>query len=165
MAEPISTMTAVLYILLGVLIIAFPILGISSLGVLVGIGIIFIGIWLISNSYKNCRINQEMSLTILILAIIGIIVGIGLIGQLNAFNIPLDTVIYLGAFFLIIAGIIALLLFNKGMLRKWGGICGITLGIIYLVIGIYSLNPIFLAIVVGAFLILTGIFEIFVSEY
>ncbi|OPY25683.1 MAG: hypothetical protein A4E27_00888 [Methanobacterium sp. PtaU1.Bin242] len=67
--------------------------------------------------------------------------------------------IYIGGFFLIISGIIALIS-GKGPSGRWGGLLGIILGIIYMIVGIYALDPFYLALLIGIFLILMGIFQI-----
>ncbi|MCE5213760.1 MAG: DUF308 domain-containing protein [Methanobacterium sp.] len=155
-----NVLTGIVAIILGILIMAFPLLSVFTLSVLTGFGLILIGIWLLAMSFESWSSSKGMSIAALILGIIGIIVGIGLFGSILAFSIFVSMVIYIGGFFLILAGIIALFS-GKGAAGRWGGVLGIILGIIYLIIGIYALNPLYLAWLIGIFLILSGIFQIF----
>lgn len=155
-----NVLTGILAIILGILIMAFPLFSVFTLSILTGFGLILIGIWLLSISFESWSNNKGMSIAALILGIIGIIVGIGLFGSILAFSILIGLVIYIGGLFLIIAGIVALIS-GKGAAGRWSGLLGIILGIIYLIVGIYALNPLYLAWLIGIFLILSGIFNIF----
>jgi len=159
MAEK-NVLLGILAIILGLVVIAFPLISVFSLSVLTGFGIIFIGIWLIAQSFGIWNNNKGVSILTLILGIIGIIVGIGLFGKILAFSILVGMLIYLGGLFLIIAGIIGLIS-GKGSSGRWGGIFGIILGILYIIIGLYAFNPIYLATLIGIFLIIAGVMEIF----
>jgi uncharacterized membrane protein HdeD (DUF308 family) len=66
------------------------------------------------------------------------------------------------ALFLIIAGLMALFS-GKNLKARGIGVLGVIFGLLYMIIGIYVANPIFLAIIIGSFLILAGIMEIFVA--
>jgi uncharacterized membrane protein HdeD (DUF308 family) len=157
-----KVLTGVLAIILGILVMAFPLLTVFTLSVLTGFGLLLIGIWLLAMAYETWSSSKGMSILALILGILGIIVGIGLFGKILAFSILAGMVIYIGGFFLIIAGIVALVS-GKGP-GRWGGLLGIILGILYLIIGIYALNPLYLAWLIGIFLILNGIFQIFLPN-
>lgn len=155
-----KVLTGILAIILGILIMTFPLFSVFTLSVLTGFGLLLIGIWLLAMSYETWSSSKGMSISALILGIIGIIVGIGLFGSILAFSILVGLVIYIGGIFLIIAGIVALVS-GQGAAGRWGGLLGIILGILYLIIGIYALNPLYLAWLIGIFLILSGIFQIF----
>ena len=162
MAVERNVLIGFLAIILGLLVIAFPLVSVFTLSVLTGIGIIFIGIWLLLQSFKTWSSSKGLSIAALILGIVGIVVGLGLFGKILAFSIFIGIVIYIGGLFLIIAGIIGLIsgfLTGEGPVSKWGGFFGIILGALYMVIGVYALNPLYLAALIGIFLIITGIFE------
>jgi membrane protein HdeD len=147
-------------ILLGILIIAFPLFSVFTLSVLTGLGLIFIGFWLIAMAFGTWSSSKGMSIAALILGIIGIVIGIGLFGSIMAFSIFVSLAIYLVGFFLVLAGIFALLS-GMGPSGRWGGLLGIIMGIIYIIVGFYALNPLYLAALIGIFLIISGIFQIF----
>lgn len=157
-----NVLTGILAIILGIIIMAFPLFSVFTLSVLTGFGIILIGIWLLAMAFETWSSSKGTSILALVLGIIGIIVGIGLFGKILAFSILVGMVIYIGGFFLIISGIIALIS-GKGA-GRWSGLLGIILGIIYLIVGIYALNPLYLAWLIGIFLILSGIFRIFLPN-
>lgn len=159
MAEGTNVLTGILAIILGLFIIVFPMFSVFTLSVLTGMGIIFIGIWLLAMSYDIWNKSYGMSIVALILGILGIIVGIVLIGKIEAFSILTAMMIYVGGFFLIIAGLVALVS-GEGPLGRGAGILGVIFGIIFLFVGIFALDPIYLAFVIGVFLILIGIFQL-----
>lgn len=159
MAEGRNVLLGILAILLGLVVIAFPLISVFIVSDIVAIGIIFVGVWLLAQSIETWSANKGVSIAALILGIIGIIVGIGLFGKIVAFSILIGMIIYIGGFLLILSGILSLLS-GKGSGGRWGGILGIVLGILYIIIGLYALNPFYLAILIGIWLILTGLFMI-----
>jgi membrane protein HdeD len=159
MAEGRNVLLGILAILLGLIVIAFPLISVLVLSSIVGIGLIFIGVWLLAQSFEIWSSNKGVSIVALILGILGIIVGIGLFGKILAFSILVGLIIYIGGLFLIISGIISLVS-GQGSAGRWGGIIGIILGILYIIIGVYALNPFYLAFIIGLWLIITGLFMI-----
>lgn len=160
MAEGNNVLLGILAIILGILLMAFPLMTVFAASVITGLGIIFIGIWLLLQSFKTWEANKGLSIAALILGIIGIIVGIGLFGKILAFSIFAGMIIYIGGFFLIITGIITLFS-GAGSSAKWRGLIGIILGILYIIIGLYALNPLYLGWLIGLFLFIEGIFALF----
>ena len=159
MAEGRNVLLGILAILLGLIVIAFPLISVLLLSSIVGIGLIFIGVWLLAQSFEIWSSNKGVSIAALILGILGIIVGIGLFGKIVAFSILVGLIIYIGGLFLIISGIISLVS-GQGSAGRWGGILGIILGILYIIIGVYALNPLYLAFIIGLWLVITGLFMI-----
>jgi uncharacterized membrane protein HdeD (DUF308 family) len=159
MAEGRNVLLGILAILLGLIVIAFPLISVLLLSSIVGIGLIFIGVWLLAQSFEIWGSNKGISIAALILGILGIIVGIGLFGKILAFSILVGLIIYIGGLFLIISGIISLVS-GQGSAGRWGGILGIILGILYIIIGVYALNPLYLAFIIGLWLVITGLFMI-----
>jgi len=159
MAEGRNVLLGILAILLGLIVIAFPLISVFVLSSIVGIGLIFIGVWLLAQSFEIWSSNKGVSIAALILGILGIIVGIGLFGKIVAFSILVGLIIYIGGLFLIISGIISLVS-GQGSAGRWGGLLGIILGILYIIVGVYALNPLYLAFIIGLWLILTGLFMI-----
>jgi membrane protein HdeD len=159
MAEGRTTLLGILAILLGLIVMAFPLISVFLASSIVGIGLIFIGIWLLAQSFEIWNSSKGISIAALILGILGIIVGIGLFGKIVAFSILVGLIIYIGGLFLIISGVISLVS-GQGNAGRWGGILGIILGILYIIVGLYALNPFYLAFLIGLWLILTGIFMI-----
>ena len=159
MAEGRNVLLGILAILLGLIVIAFPLISVLLLSSIVGIGLIFIGVWLLAQSFEIWGSNKGISIAALILGILGIIVGIGLFGKILAFSILVGLIIYIGGLFLIISGIISLVS-GQGSAGRWGGLLGIILGILYIIVGVYAFNPLYLAFIIGLWLVITGLFMI-----
>jgi membrane protein HdeD len=160
MAQEKHILFGILAIILGLAVMAFPLISVFIVSDIVSIGLIFIGVWLLVQSVISWSDSKGMSIAALILGILGIIVGIGLFGKIVAFSILIGLIIYIGGLFLILTGVITLFT-GKGNAGRWGGLLGIVLGILYLIVGVYALNPIYLAFLIGLWLVLTGLFTIF----
>ena len=149
-----------LAIILGLIVIAFPFLTTMTVSIFAGLLVLMIAIWLFIVGISEFGINKTSSILNLILGIIALIFGFGLIINPALFSFIAGLTLYLAGFFLIVTGIIALM---DGMTRKyaWSGVLGIVLGIIYIILGAYAFNPVNLGILIGLWLIITGIFKMF----
>lgn len=156
-----NVLIGILAIILGLIVIVFPLVSVLTLSVLTGLGIIFLGIWFIIQGYHIWGKNLAAGVADLILGIIAIFFGIVFLGNVPAFEFLTFLGLYIVAFFLIIAGLMALFS-GKDFKAKGIGILGIIFGILYLIMVMYVSNPLFLAVIIGAFLILAGVMEIFV---
>jgi uncharacterized membrane protein HdeD (DUF308 family) len=58
---------------------------------------------------------------------------------------------------MIVAGIIALLSRSAYKNATWAGILGIVLGVLYIILGTLAFDPIYLGILIGAWLIINGV--------
>jgi membrane protein HdeD len=161
MNEGKNTLIGILAIILGLIVIVFPLVSVLTFSVLMGLGIIFLGIWFFSQSFHVWEKNLAAGIADLLLGIIAVLFGIVFLGDVHAFEFLTFLALYIVGLFLIIAGIMAL--FSGKDLKSRGiGILGIIFGILYFILGIYVANPLFLAIIIGSFLILAGIMEIFI---
>lgn len=158
-----NMLLGILAIILGLAVIAFPLISVFLVTDIVAIGIIFIGVWLLTQSIVSWESSKALSIFALIVGILGIVVGIGLFGKILAFSILVGLVIYIGGFFLIISGIVGLVS-GAGNSGRAGGLLGIILGILYIIIGLYAFNPLYLALLIGIWLIITGLFMVFTPE-
>ncbi len=155
--------TGALAIILGLIVIAFPLLSTVTVSVFAGLLVLLIAIWLIIVGISEFEISKTTSILNVILGIIALILGLGLVVNPELFSFIAAITLYLAGIFLILTGIISLF---DGMERKsaWSGILGIVLGIIYIILGFYAFNPVNLGILIGLWLIVTGIFKIFEIE-
>lgn len=153
-------LAGILAIILGLIVIAFPFLTTVTVSIFAGLLVLMIAIWLFIVGISELGESRTSSILNLILGVIAFILGIGLIVNPELFSIIAGITLYLAGFFLIITGIIALL---GGMERKyaWSGVLGIVLGIIYIILGAFAFNPVNLGILIGLWLIITGIFKMF----
>ena len=162
MAEGHNVLLGILAIILGILVIAFPLISVFTLSVIAGLAIIFLGIWLIVQSFRTWIASKAASIAYLILGIIGIFVGIGLFGHILVFSALVSFLLYFAGFFLIISGIMSLFTRDETVGKGAGGL-GIILGILYIIIAYYAWNPYYLAILIGIWIIIDGITLFFVS--
>ena len=152
----------ILAIILGFIVITFPLISVFTLSLLVGIGIIFLGIWLLIQAYNVWSKNLAAGIADLILAFFAVLFGIVFTGNITALSFLTFLALYIVGFFLILTGITALLS-TKGTKAKVIGALGVILGLLYLIMAIYLRNPLFLAVILGAFLIIAGFMEIFLT--
>lgn len=158
MKESKNVLVGILAILLGLIVILFPLISVFTINVILGVGIIFLGIWIIIQGLKSGSIAAGIAT--LLLAIFAIMMGIVFIADIKAFEFFTFFALYVVGFFIILAGFTALLS-GKGIKEKSIGSSGIIIGIVLIFIGSYMDNPLVLAAIMGAFLIIAGIMEIF----
>jgi len=156
MAEGNNLLLGVLAIILGCLVIAFPLFSVFTASVLAGFAIIFLGIWLLLQSFGTWEESKAASIAYLILGFIAVITGIGLFGSILAFSFLASFYFYIAGFFLIISGIMSFFVKEDTAGKGIGGI-GIILGILFIIIGFNAWNPYYLALIIGIWLIIEGI--------
>jgi uncharacterized membrane protein HdeD (DUF308 family) len=161
MDEVRNKFIGLLAIILGIIIITFPLIGVSTLSDLTGIIIIFIGIWLLAQCFKKLGTHLAAAIANLLIGIFAIFVGIVFLLNVATFEFITFLGLYLVGFFMIISGI-TYMFSGKGIKYIGIGILGVLLGIVYMIIAMYVANPFFLAAIIGAFLIIAGIMEIFI---
>ncbi|MEN4017926.1 MAG: DUF308 domain-containing protein [Methanobacterium sp.] len=152
----------ILAVILGILVIAFPLFRVFTASVLAGFAIIFLGIWVLVQSLGVWSTSKAGSVAYLILGLIAIIGGIGLFGNILAFSFLASFWLFFAGFFLIIAGIMSLFA-KEGTVTKGSGGLGVILGILYIILASYAWNPYYLAVLIGIWLIIEGIALFFVS--
>ena len=79
MAKEGNVLLGILAIILGILVLIFPLFSVFTVSILAGLSILFLGIWLLIQSFSVWESSKGVSIAYLILGILGIIVGIGLI--------------------------------------------------------------------------------------
>ncbi|MDP1552139.1 MAG: DUF308 domain-containing protein [Methanobacteriaceae archaeon] len=156
MAEGNNVLLGILAIILGILVIAFPIFSVFTASVLAGFAIILLGIRFVVQSFGTWEISKGVSIANLILGLIAIIVGIGLFGSVMAFSILASFWLYFAGFFLIISGIMSFFV-NDETIGKGVGFLGVILGILYMILASYAWDPYYLAFLIGLWLIIEGI--------
>ena len=150
--------SGLILIILGLIIIAFPILGILPFSLLLGISLLFLGIGLLIAGIIEIRASSSMGIVELILGIIAVVLGVGFIINPGLFSFLVALLIYIAGIFLIIMGIMA---FFARIRNKWVSIVPIILGLIYIFIGSIVANPFYLGALIGLWLLITGIVLLF----
>jgi len=156
-----NAIMGILAIILGVLVIAFPLVGVVAASFITGFAVIMLAIWFLIAGVAEMYVDRVVGILTLILGIIALIIGFGLLLNPALFAFLTGIILYLAGILMIIAGVIALLGGMEARYRVWGGVLGIVLGIIYIILGTLAFNPLYLGFIIGIWLLLTGIFSFF----
>lgn len=162
MADDKNILLGILAIILGILVIAFPLLGVFTANILAGFAIFLLGVWFISQSLGTWEESKGSSIVSLILGIMALILGIGLFGDIAAFSLLASFWLFLVGFFLIFSGITSFFV-REGTIGKGVGGLGVILGILYIILASYAWNPYYLALIIGIWLIIDGIALFFIN--
>jgi len=161
MSNEKNLLLGIVGILLGIIVIVFPLISVFTVNAIAGIGLVFVGIWILFKSLKSNSIAAGVAG--LIVAVFAIMMGIVFIGDIKAFQFFSFIALYIVGFFLVLAGLESLIS-GKGIKGKGVGVLGIIIGIIFAIIGTFAANQLVLAALIGAFLIIAGIIELIAPE-
>ena len=148
---------ALILIILGLIVIAFPLLGLIPVAVLSGFLSLMLGIGLILSGIKEMGENEGVGLGIplLILGIIALILGIGFIFNSALFTWIVGFIVWIMGLMLIITGI-ARILSKTGDNRC--GVKDIIFGVIILLVGLFLATYTWLlGVLIGLWLLTTGL--------
>lgn len=151
--------SALVLIVLGLIIIAFPLLGVIPFSILTGLAILFLGVGLLAVGVSSMGKNKGWGIAALILGILAIILGLGFIFIPSWFSFAAAIFVFIAGIFLILAGIAAIASRIEGGL--YAGLISLVLGIIYIIIAIYIKDPLYLGVLIGLWLLITGILTLF----
>ncbi|MGC9517114.1 MAG: DUF308 domain-containing protein [Methanomicrobiales archaeon] len=154
--------TAIILIILGLIVLAFPLLGVIPVSVLTGLGVLFLGIGLLIAGIIEMGESAALGIVELILGIIAVVLGVGFIFNPGLFSFVAALIIYLAGIFLIIVGIIGIISKTGG--SRWNGTIGIIIGLIYIIVGALVANPFYLGILIGLWLLIVGVLMFFQSD-
>ena len=155
-----QTIISIIAIILGIITIAFPALGIIAASDILGLSVLLLAIFLLTNGVSEVEYNTTRGLLNVILGIIMLIISIGLIFNPSIFSFLTALTIYLAGIFLIIIGLIVIVGNRDNKYGFWMGILGIVLGVIYIIIGTYINNSLILGSLIGVWLLITGILNL-----
>ncbi len=154
--------TALILIVLGLIVLAFPLLGIIPLSLLTGFIVLFLGLGLILAGLMDMGESASVGIVQIILGIIAFVLGIGFIFNPGLFSWLIGFIVWITGLFLVIAGIIGIL--TKAGDNRWNGVVALIIGIIYIVIGTFIANPVILGALIGLWLLITGILMLVMKE-
>lgn len=147
--------SALVLIILGIIVLAFPLLGIIPLAVLTGVAVLFLGIGLLLTGINSIRSSAAMGIIEIILGILALILGIGFIFNPALFSFVAALFVFIAGIFLIIAGIAGIA--TKAGGSRWTGLLSLILGIIYIIVAYIIKDPFWLGVLIGLWLLFTGI--------
>jgi uncharacterized membrane protein HdeD (DUF308 family) len=146
--------SALTLIILGLVVLAFPVLGVIPFSLITGFIVLILGIGLVLTGTMEIGESAGLGILELILGIIALFLGIGFIVNPGLFSWLVGLLVWIAGLFLIIAGIMALISKTGG--SRWNGVTAIIIGIIYIIIGIFIADPRVLGALIGIWLIITG---------
>ncbi|MGZ7160122.1 MAG: DUF308 domain-containing protein [Methanobacterium sp.] len=152
----------IILIILGLIVLFFPLLGLIPLAWITGFIVLFLGIGLLFAGFAEMGESAGLGILEIILGIIALILGFGFIIYPSLFSWLVGFIVWIVGLFLIIAGIIGI--FSKAGGSRWNGIIAIIIGLIYVIVGYFVANPYILGALIGLWLIITGIVMLFAKE-
>lgn len=155
-----SKFISLLAILLGLMIIIFPVMGVIGVSELIGLSILLISIYLLVVGVSIIDYNKSGAILDLILGMILLFLSISLIFNFAILGFLSEITLYLAGIMLIIVGVVSLLNNRQSRYGFYIGIAGVVLGLLYIVIGTYVRNPIVLGTLIGIWLVISGILRL-----
>lgn len=146
----------ILAIILGLIIIAFPMLGIIAASVTIGFSIMIMAIWLLIIGVAEIEFSRIKSILNIILGLLTLVLGIGIIFNPSIISFLAGIMSYLAGIILMVAGLIILIEDRHNNISFWTGVSGIILGIIYIIFSSLLFYEEFLGILIGIWLIVGG---------
>ncbi|MCK9151561.1 DUF308 domain-containing protein [Methanobacterium alcaliphilum] len=159
MANKQNQLLGILGIILGFFVISFPIISAYTASIFAGFGLLLLGIWLMALSFDSWGYNNIGSLSSLIIGLLSIVIGIGIMGNVEAFDVIVDYSFYLVGIFLIYTGVMELFVYES--FHKFVGAIGIITGALYIILAITEFDTTFLIFTLGLWLIFAGALQFF----
>ncbi len=154
---------AILLIILGLIVIAFPLLGLVPAAILTGFLVLLLGLGLLLGGIMEMGESAGLGILEIILGVIALILGIGFIFDPALFAFVAGLIVYIVGIFLIIVGLIGMITTSGG--SRWNGVIAFIIGILYIVLGkLVATNPVVLGILIGLWLLIMGIIMLFQKD-
>ena len=155
-----SKFVSILAMLLGLIIIIFPIMGVIGVADFIGLSLLFISIYLLVVGVAIIDYNKSGAILDLILGIILLFLSICLIYNVGIFGFLAQITLYLAGIVLIIVGLVSLINNRQSRYGFYIGVAGVVLGLLYIVIGTYVADSVILGVLIGAWLVISGILKL-----
>lgn len=151
---------SLLAIILGLIIIIFPMMGAISISALIGLSVLLMSIYLLVVGVSIIDYNTSGAILDLLLGIILLLLSVSLIFNPSLLGFLAEITLYLAGIMLIVVSLISLINNRSSRYGFYIGIAGVVLGLLYIIIGTYISNPIILGTLIGIWLVLNGIFKL-----
>ncbi|MDO5860842.1 DUF308 domain-containing protein [Methanobrevibacter sp.] len=151
---------SLLAILLGLIIIIFPIFGVIGVSSLIGLSVLLVSIYLLVVGVSIIDYNTSGAIIDLLLGLILLLLSIGLIFNPTLLGFLTEISLYFAGIMLIIVGLASLINNRTSRYGFYIGISGIILGVLYIIIGTYLANPIILGSLIGIWLVISGVLKL-----
>ena len=152
--------SAIILIILGLIVLAFPLLGVVPVAVISGFLVLILGLGLLFGGIAEMGESAGLGILEIILGIIALILGIGFIFNPALFSFVAAWIVIIVGLFLIIVGLIQMISKSGG--SRWTGLVPLIIGILYIVLGYFvKTDPLVLGILIGLWLLIMGIMMLF----
>ena len=151
---------SLLSIILGMLVIIFPVMGVIGISSLIGLSVLLISIYLLVLGVAIMDYNKRGSILDLALGLILLLLSISLIFNPAMLGFLAEITLYLAGIILILVGLASLINNRTSRYGFYIGIIGVVLGLLYIIIGTFIENPVVLGSLIGIWLIASGILRL-----
>ena len=150
--------TGLITIIVGLLLMIFPMFSSEMISVIVGLSLIFLGLSITITGLRSDSSNSKNIM--LVTGILAIIFGLLFIFFIDSLSFLVGLQFYIVGFIMIVFGLTDL--FSKmSRVPAFSSILILVMGIVLIALGTFSLNqPIFIAIIIGVVLIIEGVLEL-----
>lgn len=155
-----SKFISILAMVLGLIIIIFPIMGVIGVADLIGLSILLISIYLLVVGVAIIDYNKSGAILDLVLGMVLLILSLCLIFNVGIFGFLAQITLYLAGIMLIVVGLVSLINNRQSKYGFYIGIAGVVLGLLYIVIGTYVADPIVLGVLIGLWMIISGVLRL-----
>ena len=153
----------ILALVLGFLLILFPILGAFSLSVVAGISLIFLGVYSLVTSIQAWRYSKLSTVLMFIVGILALVVGFIITGNIIAFSVFMVWYFWIAGFLLILSGLSGLI--TRNLIGRTSSVVWIISGIISFIWGLLVFkNPLLVGVLIGIALIMDGVYFLLTKE-
>ncbi|MDO5851236.1 MAG: DUF308 domain-containing protein [Methanobacteriaceae archaeon] len=146
----------IIALVIGIIILLTPMIGLITMSLMSNIILLVLGCLFVFIGYKESKINNEYGILILILGILGLILGFYFIFNLSFLNILGIWIYILVGLFLVVNGCIYFIVKNNNLYSRKLTLISIILGILFIIIGILNLDPLYLGVILGIGIIFYG---------
>jgi membrane protein HdeD len=154
-----NTIVGIIAIIIAIIMITAPVVGLATLGLISGLLILGMGVWLVILGFGE-RTSNDLWLFPFIIGIVGIILGLTFLFNASwLINLGFWTYVITGTL-LLLTGVIALLVGERTTYKIYVGIFSLLFGFLFLIVGVYNINPNILGFIVGIGLLIYGILNI-----
>ena len=151
---------SLLAIILGLLIIIFPVMGIVGVNGLISLSVLLVSIYLLIVGTSIIDYNKTGAILNLLLGLILLLLSIFLIYNPAFLGVIAGLTLYIAGIMLIVVGLVSLINNRSTRYGFYIGIAGVVLGLLYLIIGTFITDPIVLGTLIGAWLVISGVLKL-----
>lgn len=152
---------SIILIILGIIAIIFPMTAIATIDVFISISLVFVALVLFSISIPQFSINKLGAVLYMILGILALLAAYFIMFNPAIIAAFTSVSIYFFGFLLILSGILTIIFNRAGGIGFAFGISNIIFGILYLIISRFLYNPVNLGLVIGIWLLFSGVLALF----